>query len=121
MAITFFRFFAHTELGSAGSVNAVVLAMRKSIFVLQKKRGRPATGRLPVTGVRLAPELRATVDRWAAEQPYKPSRSEAIRRLGRIGADGIAADEEAKPQGRIEGPRLGRSANRCTRRFVRNP
>jgi len=47
----------------------------------KKKRGRPATGRDPVTAIRLSQKLRASVDRWARQQPDKPSRSEAIRRL----------------------------------------
>ncbi len=46
-----------------------------------KTRGRPATGQDPVTAIRLSQKLRASVDRWAGEQPDNPSRSEAIRRL----------------------------------------
>lgn len=46
-----------------------------------KKRGRPATGQDPVTAIRLSPDLRAAVDRWAARQANTPSRSEAIRQL----------------------------------------
>jgi hypothetical protein len=52
--------------------------------VIPKKRGRPFTGvdnRDPVTAIRLSPELRASIDEWAAGQPDKPSRSEALRRL----------------------------------------
>jgi predicted transcriptional regulator len=45
------------------------------------KRGRPATGQDPVTAIRLSPDLRAAVDRWAARQAGKPSRSQAIRQL----------------------------------------
>jgi hypothetical protein len=71
--------------GSAGGVKAVDLAMRKSTSVLQKKRYRPATGRVAVTGVQLAPELRANVDTWAAMQPHKPSQSEAIGHLVELG------------------------------------
>src|SRR5262245_34356694 len=52
---------------------------------LRKKRGRPGTGRAPVTGVRLTSEVRANVDKWAAAQPDQPSRSEAIRRLVELG------------------------------------
>jgi hypothetical protein len=60
--------------------------MGKSNKVLPKKgRGRPATGRDPVTAIRLSPELRATVDAWAAKQDDAPGRSEAIRRLVEIG------------------------------------
>lgn len=52
-----------------------------SIDVVQKRRGRPATGQDPVSAIRLSIELRAEIDAWAAEQPDKPSRSQAIRRL----------------------------------------
>ena len=54
--------------------------MPKSISVAPKKRGRPATGRDPITGVRLPSDLGAAVDRWAADQNEpRPSRSEVIR------------------------------------------
>jgi hypothetical protein len=43
---------------------------------------------VPVTGVQLAPELRATVDTWAATQPHKPSQSEAVRSLVELGLAG---------------------------------
>jgi hypothetical protein len=60
--------------------------MAKSNKVLPKKgRGRPATGRDPVTAIRLSAELRATVDKWAAKQDDMPGRSEAIRRLVEMG------------------------------------
>jgi hypothetical protein len=60
--------------------------MAKSNQVVPKKRrGRPATGRDPVTAIRLSKELRATVDKWAASQDDEPGRSEAIRRLVEIG------------------------------------
>ena len=48
---------------------------------IRKKLGRPATGRDPVTALRLAPALRAKIEGWAKHQPDKPTRSEAIRRL----------------------------------------
>jgi metal-responsive CopG/Arc/MetJ family transcriptional regulator len=57
--------------------------MAKSIKVNQKKRGRPATGRDPVSAVRLPVELTAEVDKWA--EGHKANRSEAIRRLVEIG------------------------------------
>ena len=53
--------------------------------VLRKRPGRPATGQDPVTAIRLSPEMRETVDAWAARQPDKPSRSVAIRRLVELG------------------------------------
>jgi hypothetical protein len=57
--------------------------MPKSVSVLQKKRGRgrPATGQVPVTAIRLSDELRTKVDAWALRQEDQPPRSEAIRRL----------------------------------------
>jgi hypothetical protein len=60
--------------------------MAKSNKVVPKKgRGRPATGRDPVTAIRLSQELRETVDEWADRQDDQPGRSEAIRRLVEIG------------------------------------
>jgi len=61
--------------------------MSKSRTVLPKpnKGGRPATGRDPVTAIRLSEEFRAAVDNWAAKQDDKPPRSEAIRRLVELG------------------------------------
>ena len=55
--------------------------MHKSIRVIQKKRGRPATGHDPVVAIRLSPELIARVDGWAAAQQPPVSRSEAVRTL----------------------------------------
>jgi predicted DNA-binding protein len=60
----------------------------KSIKVIPKKkrgRGRPATGRYPVTAVRLPDELRAAVDKWAVEKGM--TRSEAIRVLIELSLD----------------------------------
>ena len=48
-------------------------------------RGRPITGRAPVTAIRLSSELRENVDHWAARQVDKPVRSEAICRLVELG------------------------------------
>jgi len=60
--------------------------MAKSNKVVPKKRrGRPATGRDPVTAIRLSKELRETVDKWAVRQDDQPGRSEAIRRLVELG------------------------------------
>ena len=57
--------------------------MAKSIKVNQKKRGRPATGRDPVSAVRLPAVLTAAVDKWAEDR--EANRSEAIRRLVELG------------------------------------
>jgi len=60
--------------------------MAKSNKVVpKKKRGRPATGRDPVTAIRLSAEMRESVDAWAALQDGEPGRSEAIRRLVELG------------------------------------
>ena len=45
--------------------------------IAKKKRGRPATGRDPVITMRLAPDLTARLDAWAANKGI--SRSDAIR------------------------------------------
>jgi Ribbon-helix-helix protein, copG family len=58
--------------------------MARSIRALPKKRGRPATGRDPVSAIRLSPDLIATIDKWAARHDVS-SRSEAIRRLVEVG------------------------------------
>jgi hypothetical protein len=55
--------------------------MSRKRVLPKKKRGRPATGRDPVSAIRLSLVLRASIDSWAKEQPDKPSRSEAMRRL----------------------------------------
>jgi len=49
--------------------------------VVRKKRGRPATGKEPMMSFRMADDRRPAVDEWAAKQPDKPKRSEALRRL----------------------------------------
>jgi hypothetical protein len=46
---------------------------------LTKKRGRPATGRHPIVGVRLPKETIARVDAWGEKRGIL--RSEAIREL----------------------------------------
>lgn len=55
----------------------------KSITVKPKKRGRPATGKDPLVGFRAPPELTEAIDAYAAQEPDKPARSEAIRRIVR--------------------------------------
>jgi hypothetical protein len=58
---------------------------KSSKSVIPKKRGRPATGRDPLIAFRLPPETIAALTAWAARQPDKPSRSEALRRLIDLG------------------------------------
>ncbi|WP_064247282.1 ribbon-helix-helix protein, CopG family [Rhizobium leguminosarum] len=55
--------------------------MSKSINVKHKMRGRPATGKTPITGVRLADEIGEALDKFAEQEVDAPTRSEAIRRI----------------------------------------
>jgi Arc/MetJ-type ribon-helix-helix transcriptional regulator len=57
--------------------------MAGSIKVNRKRRGRPATGRDPVSAVRLPAELTASIDKWSED--HETNRSEAIRRLVELG------------------------------------
>jgi hypothetical protein len=50
----------------------------------KRKRGRPATGKDPVSAIRLSLPLRSAIEDWAKQQPDHPSRSAAIRRLVEI-------------------------------------
>lgn len=59
--------------------------MAKSIKVIPKKRGRPATGKDPAVVVRFPPTLTEAVDAWAAKAGDGVTRSEAIRRLVELG------------------------------------
>jgi len=59
--------------------------MAKSIMVMPKKRGRPATGRDPSIVVRFPPALTKAVDTWASRVGDNVTRSEAIRRLVELG------------------------------------
>jgi hypothetical protein len=59
--------------------------MAKSIKVLPKKRGRPATGKDPLIGARFPPDLIDAIDAWAAAGEQALTRSAAIRRLVELG------------------------------------
>jgi hypothetical protein len=77
--------------------------MKKSISVNKKPIGRPKKkgGVHPVTAIRLAPEISAAVDAWAAARDDKPGRSEAIRRLVEIGLAAKAPVRGASKPGRM--------------------
>jgi hypothetical protein len=49
----------------------------------EKKRGRPATGRDPVSAVRFSVATTAAIDKWGEGREI--GRSEAIRRLVELG------------------------------------
>jgi hypothetical protein len=53
--------------------------MAKSIQVIPKKRGRPATGKDPLIALRMPPGLIRDLDQWAVDRDL--SRSSAIRKL----------------------------------------
>lgn len=49
-------------------------------ILVNRKRGRPPTGRTLV-GVRMLPSELAALDAWIASQMDNPSRPEAVRKL----------------------------------------
>jgi hypothetical protein len=49
------------------------------------KRGRPATGKDPMVGVRMSEEFQADIKGWAKKQPDHPPLAAAIRRLVELG------------------------------------
>jgi hypothetical protein len=53
--------------------------MKKSINVIKKARGRPATGQGTLIGVRLQPAHLKALDAWIAKQSPPVTRPEAIR------------------------------------------
>jgi len=59
--------------------------MKKARTAKQKIMGRPRTGIKPLMGFRADPVIRASIVRWAENQPDQPSLSEAIRRLVELG------------------------------------
>jgi hypothetical protein len=60
--------------------------MAKSNDVIPKrKRGRPGTGKDPLTALRVPPELTRAIKTWAVKQEDEPNHSEAIRRLIELG------------------------------------
>ena len=61
-------------------------------MALRTKNGRRTTEHDAVATIRLSPELRESVDSWAAKQSDKPTRPEAIRRLVELG---LASTERA--------------------------
>ena len=53
-----------------------------SISVIPKKRGRPATGKDPLVGVRMSRDITEAIEAYIADQdPPPPNRSEAIRAM----------------------------------------
>jgi hypothetical protein len=75
--------------------------------VPKKKSGRPATGNDPMIAFRMPVEFKAEIDAWAAQQDDKPPRSEAMRRLMKIGLAAGAGTTKAST-----GPQPRRTAKR---------
>jgi hypothetical protein len=60
--------------------------MKKSIKDNPKKtRGRPATGKAPMVGVRMTETLQAQIKAWAKKQTGSPALAPAIRLLVELG------------------------------------
>jgi hypothetical protein len=55
--------------------------MKKSINVIKKGRGRPATGQGTLIGVRLQPSQLKALDAWIDKQDASLTRPEAIRAI----------------------------------------
>jgi hypothetical protein len=70
----------------------------KSIKAKPKKRGRPATGKDPMVGLRVSPSLRRSIEAWGAEQPDKPTLSESIRRMIEIAFAGTQSAKHTNPK-----------------------
>jgi hypothetical protein len=70
----------------------------------KKKRGRPATGNDPMMGFRMPVEFKAEIDAWAAAQTDKPPRSEAMRRLMKIGLASEPAPAKASTRAQPRRP-----------------
>jgi hypothetical protein len=81
--------------------------MRKAIAAKPKKRGRPATGRYPMIGLRASPELRGLIEQWASREADTPSLSEAIRRLVELG---LTVKAEHRPSGEALLARSGKAS-----------
>ena len=61
-----------------------------------KKRGRPATGRYPMIGIRVSPALRDAISQWAENQPEEITFSQAARRLIELGIASTQVQPPAK-------------------------
>jgi hypothetical protein len=69
--------------------------MKKSIKDNPKKaRGRPATGKAPLVGVRMTEEFQAEIKTWSKKQSDDPPLATAIRRLVELG---LKAKTPARP------------------------
>ena len=73
--------------------------------------GRPRTGITPLMGFRADPVIRASIVRWAENQPDQPTLSEAIRRLVEVGLKVKAPTRPiSKPGRRLRAQELATNA-----------
>ncbi len=87
--------------------------MAKSVKVKPKKRGRPATGKDPLVGARLPPDLIKAIDAWAAR--YETTRSEAIRRLVELALAGSDPMKQTSPEAAAKASQMaGRQIDKMT-------
>jgi hypothetical protein len=62
----------------------------------KKTRGRPATGKAPLVGVRMPEEFQAEIKAWAKKQPDHPALAPAIRRLVELGLSKSVSQRQPK-------------------------
>jgi hypothetical protein len=77
---------------SFGSISYYTEIMNDATLLVKRKKGRPRAY-ATLVGVSLPPPLLSILDRWIAEQPDKPGRPEAIRRLLRQVLDSSVTKE----------------------------
>jgi hypothetical protein len=71
--------------------------MNKSINVIKKGRGRPATGQGTLIGVRLQPSQLKALDAWIDKQDASLTRPEAIRAMMETILHILSKDRGEKP------------------------
>jgi hypothetical protein len=71
--------------------------MNKSINVIKKGRGRPATGQGTLIGVRLQPSQLKALDAWIDKQDASLTRPEAIRAMMETILHILSKDPGEKP------------------------
>jgi hypothetical protein len=92
--------------------------MKKSNKVIPKRRGRPATGKDPVTALRLSAQLALAIETWAKSQADTPTRSEAIRRLVEIGLGKSPPTAKLPPTSKATAERAKELAGNAIDRMV---
>ena len=77
--------------------------MSKSINVIKKSRGRPATGQGTLIGVRLQPSQLRALDAWIKKQDSPVTRPEAIRAMMETILHILSKDRGGKPTKKAKG------------------